>query len=286
MAENWILLVDPSKNVLNIYRAILEEQYSVGCASNLEEAHDLLKMKKHSVIITEYFPEDHATGRMLKQVKKIAPETYVVLVTDTPIDDTTYQRLFEDGLDDFILKPCSPQKILAHIRKGLRHREIILRKEEMEAQCLVDPLIPRIAGLIESSVFNPSLFKQRLRQELRSAKRHHRHFSLLLIPIPSREETGDRFESLYKELVNILCQHIREEDIVGRENDHFGVLLPDTDQAGSQALSERLLNLIQSHPSFISDELLRPLMEPLLFESFTYPENFSIPEPLRAVIDA
>jgi len=285
MAENWILLVDPSENVLNVYKTILEEKYSIESASTLGEACDRLKMKRYSVMITEYFPEDPAAKRMLEQVKKLAPETYVIIITDSLIDDTTYQRLFEDGVGDFILKPCSPQKILAHIRKGLRHREIILRKEEMEAQSLVDPVIPRIAGLIERSVFNSVFFKERFRQEMRRSKRHHHPLSLLLIPIPSQEETGDHFESFYKELANILSLHVREEDIVGRENGHFGILLPDTDQAGSQALVKRLLNRIRSHPPFRSNELLRGVIQTLLFRSFTYPEKFSIPGPLKAVID-
>jgi PleD family two-component response regulator len=285
MAENRILLVDPSENVLNVYKTILGEKYSIESASNLGEAYDLLKIRRYSVMITEYFEEDLTTKRMLEQVKKLAHETYVIIITDSLIDDTTYQKLFEDGVSDFILKPCSPQKILAHVRKGVRHREIVLRKEEIEAQSLVDPVIPRIAGLIERSVFNSVFFKERFRQELKRAKRHHHPLSLLLIPIPSREETGDQFESFYKDLANILSQHVREEDVVGRENGHFGILLPDTDQAGSEALMERLLNLIRSHPPFRSNELLRGIIQTLPFRSFTYPERFSIPGPLKAVID-
>jgi hypothetical protein len=48
---------------------------------------------------------------------------------------------------------------------------------------------------------------------------------------------------------------------------------------------QRLLNLIQGAPQFKSDEVLRSQIQDLSFQSFTYPDQFSIPEPLRAVLE-
>jgi hypothetical protein len=73
--------------------------------------------------------------------------------------------------------------------------------------------------------------------------------------------------------------------VVGRENGNFGILLPETDQVGSGALVNRLSHLIQNHPAFDSDEFMKPIVEALSFQAFTYPERFAIPDSLRAVLE-
>jgi PleD family two-component response regulator len=282
MTSNWILLLDPFKNLINAYRMILEEEkYLVETALNLEDAYQLLEKRQCSVIITEYFPPFEAADDMIQRMKKNAPETYIIIVTNAMVDEKTYQKLFAVGVDDFILKPYSPERILVHVRKGLKQRELILRMQELERLSLLEPITKEIQELI----FNTIFFKRCLRQEVKKAKRHRRPFSLLLIQMPDKEAIGDRFDNLYMELVKIVKGHTREEDMVGKNNGAIGILLPETDQIGSEALTQRLLNLIQTHPQFRSGNVLSPYVQALSFQSFTYPDQFSIPEPLRAVLE-
>jgi GGDEF domain-containing protein len=96
---------------------------------------------------------------------------------------------------------------------------------------------------------------------------------------------GDRLENFCVELAKLIRRYTREEDMIGRENGNFGILLPETDQLGSGAVVKRLSHLIQNHPVFDSDEYLRPIVEALSFQTFTYPERFVVPEPLRAVLE-
>lgn len=78
MASNWILLLDPFKNLLNAYRMILEEEnYLVETALNLRDAYQLIKRRHYSVIITEYAPPFESTDYMIQWVKRNSPETYV-----------------------------------------------------------------------------------------------------------------------------------------------------------------------------------------------------------------
>jgi GGDEF domain-containing protein len=96
---------------------------------------------------------------------------------------------------------------------------------------------------------------------------------------------GERFEFFCQELAKLVRTYTREEDMVGRENGNFGILLPETDQAGSQALLKRLTRLIQDEQSFQFDETMRPYSETLSFQTFTYPEEFLIPESLMSVLE-
>jgi PleD family two-component response regulator len=282
MFNHWILLIDPFKNLLNAYRMILEyEKFQVEIALNLEEAYELFKKRQYSVIITEYIPPFEITDYLIQWVKKNTPETYIIIVTNAVIDEKTYEKLFANGMDDFILKPYSPDKILVHIKKGLKQRDLIFKLNRLEKLSFLEPFAQEIQELIFNAVF----FKKCLRQELKRAKRHNHPFSLLLIQLPNKEKIGDRFDSFYMELVRIVKRYTREEDMVGKNNGEIGVILPETDQPGSQALIKRLLNLIYTHPPFESDGVLKPYIQTLSFQSFTYPDQFAIPESLKAVLE-
>jgi len=275
-------LIDHFPNLISAYQMILEEEaYLVEKALSLEEAYRMLEAKKYSIIITEYIPPFETTDDMIKWVKKNSPETFIIMVTNAILDERTYDKLFAYGVNDLILKPYSLEKIITHIKRGLKQRELILKVQELERQTPFEPITPEIKGYI----FNPIFFKQSLRQELKRAKRHRRPLSLLLIKIPTRDKIGDRFENLYIELAKILRRYVREEDIVGRENEHFGLLLPETDYAMSQTLLRRLSKLILDHPLFKSDEMLNNYIQTLPIQSFTYPDQFALPESLKTILE-
>jgi PleD family two-component response regulator len=282
MSPNSILLIDPFKNLLNAYRMILgEEKYLVETAQNLKEAYELLNTGHYSVIITEYIPPFETTDYLIKWVKKNAPETYIIVVSNAFVDEKTYENLFNNGADDFILKPYSPEKILVHIRKGLKLRNLILRMRQLERMNVLEPMTEQDQGV----VFNPDFFKKCLRLELKRTKRHQHALSLLLLQLPKVEEIGGLFDRVYMELIGIVRKSTREEDIVGRENGHIGILLPETDETGSKALMERLLKLMKGDPSLKSDKVLKPYVETLSFRSFTYPGQFTLPESLGTFLE-
>jgi len=213
-------------------------------------------------------------------VKQSHPETSVMMITNAIIDEASYEKLFDAGLDDIVFKPYSPEKIIVHLKKGLRLRDLILRKQELEIRA-AKPSHVTVTGLN----LNPLYFTKCLRQELKRAKRHQHPLSLVLIEIPNPRNLADQLESLFLELANILRKRIREEDVIGRDNGHFGILLPETDQSGSKAVVQRLSDLVQAHPSFQSDKMLRPLVKKLSFQSFSYPEKFIIPESLKGIVE-
>ena len=281
MPPHWILLLDPFKNLLNAYRMILEEEkYSVETALNLEEAYQRVAKRHYSVIITEYIPPFETTDEMIQWVKKNTPETYVIVVTNARIDERRYDKLFAAGVDDFILKPYSPERILIHIKKGLKQRDLILRLQKFERLGFLEPLEQEIHEVFLGTV----LFERGFRQELKRAKRHHRPFSLLLIQVSDGEKIGNHFESFFMDLAKIVKKHTREEDMIGRSNGDIGIVLPETDRIGSEALKQRLSNLIHADPQFKSDEALGTCIGTLSFQSFTFPDQFSIPEPLKSVL--
>jgi PleD family two-component response regulator len=272
MTDHRILLVDPFKNLVNAYQMILEEEtYFVDTALGITEAYRFLEKREYSVLITEYIPPFKLTEDMIKKLKENSPETYIIIVTNTAINEETYEKIFEIGVDDLIFKPYSPSKILVHIKKGLKKREEFLKERDIERKSYRKPFSDQTPLVL----FNPDNFKGYFRKEFKKSRRHHRPFSLLLISIPGQEKTDDRLKDSYVELADILRKNLREEDVIGRENGNFGVLLPETDQIGSQALEKRISCLFQTHPA----------LQTLSLKSFTYPDKFVLPESLRGVIE-
>ncbi|MGZ3523266.1 MAG: diguanylate cyclase domain-containing protein [Thermodesulfobacteriota bacterium] len=158
---------------------------------------------------------------------------------------------------------------------------MIQKLQQLEKLSFLEPF----AQEIQEIIFNAIFFKKCLRQELKKAKRHNHSFSLLLLQLPAKQEIGDRFDSFYVQLVKIVRRHTREEDMVGKNNGEIGIILPETDQTGSKVLVQRLLNLIKNHPPFKSDNTLKRYAQNLFFQSFTYPDEFALPESLRAVLE-
>ena len=280
-AQNWILLVDPFRNLVNAYRMILEaEKYGVDTAGDLEAACAQFGTREYSIVIIEYFPPYDDTCQIIRWMKQKRPEVYIIMVTNITIGEIDYGKLFDLGLDDLILKPYSPEKILVHIQKGLRQGELILKKQELEKQNVFDPCSPKV----QKFIFNHMFFQRCLRQEMKRAKRHGYSLSIVLVKVPS-EEKKDPFDNFCNEMARILRSYIREEDIVGRENGSFEILLPETDQAGSRALLQRLSSLIEKYPPFRSDDALKPFLQTLSLQAFTYPEILGLPRSLSLVLE-
>ena len=281
MDQDWILLIDPFKNLLNAYRMILEEEkYLVETAGTIKEAYLLFDKRSYSVVLMEYLPPFEAFQKMIQWMKEKSSETYIMVVTNATVDEKTYERVFDIGVDDFILKPYAPQKIITRIKKGLRQREVIAKVNQLERLNLLDPIARNIEELIFSKIF----LKRCLRQELKKSRRHCHPFSILLIQIPAKEKGGERYDHFYGELARRIRKFIREEDLMIKNNGEIALLLPDTNQMGSQVLGGRLSHLIRNDPSWISDDLLRTMVQASSIQCFTYPDQFDLPEPLGGVV--
>ncbi|MGQ9776889.1 MAG: response regulator [Thermodesulfobacteriota bacterium] len=140
-----ILLIDPFRNLVNAYQILLrEEGYEVESSLNLEEAYSYILKKSYSIILLEYLYPYEATEEFIRKIKRDSPETYLIMIANALIDGETYERLFNAGLDEFILKPYSPDKILVHIKKGLKERERIIEIEKLKRLNLVDPISEKL----------------------------------------------------------------------------------------------------------------------------------------------
>lgn len=282
MDSHWILLVDPFKNLLNAYRMILEEEkFLVETAFDMKAACSLFVQRPCSAVIVEYIPPYESFREMIHWMRETTPDVYLLMVTNADVEETAYENLLDTGVDDFLLKPCSPRRIIAHIKKGLKQREAFSRLRELESLNLLDPASMDREGLI----FNKTFLNRSLKQEIKRSKRHCRTFSLLLIGAPVGERAGEPSGLFYGELSRLIRKFIREEDLVARNNGEIVLILPETDHAGSKALGGRLSQLIGNHTPFQLDDSFHKMAQTLSFQYVTYPDLSHLPEPLAATVE-
>ncbi len=274
MPDKSIFIVDPFKNILNVYRTILEEKgFAVSTGADLDQVLESRSFIGYSIIITEFFFPVDKTCHFIRMVKKAVPETYLIMSSSVIIDDPAYKEMFDAGLDDVLIKPYGQDILLAHIEKGIKRQKLFIENKKYEKEAFY----PSVQG-DHPGVFGPAFFKKLLRQEIKKAKRHQQPMSIILLKLPSKERMGTRFESFYDELIDLLRKSLREEDLMGRENGNLGIILDKTDEAGSQNLGRRLSQLINTHPSFQSNLSFQDIANELSFQYYTFPHQTDIPE--------
>ncbi len=133
VAKETILVLDKECHTQWPLKTILEgEKYIVLAVDSIERALQSFKEFEVSSLITEYQINYSETSEMVGELKKSFPELYVMMLTYQHLGEKEYRKIMSCGIDDFFLKPISVEKILIHLKKGLRQRKIFIQKKRLE----------------------------------------------------------------------------------------------------------------------------------------------------------
>ena len=121
-----VLILDNELPISWALKSILGmENYEVFTATTLEEADKISRDADLSALITEYRLNHHDTLEMIKNLKKTAPDLYVMMLTNNEVDEPQYEEIIRAGVDDYFLKPVSFNRVILHLEKGVRRRECL-----------------------------------------------------------------------------------------------------------------------------------------------------------------
>jgi len=122
MSNETILLFDNDSHIKWTLKTFLEsEKYTVITGETLNGTLGSFPEMKVSGLITEYWTNYPRTLDAVRELKRMFPEAYVMMLTNNEVEENEYEEIINSGVDDYFLKPCSFKKILLHLRKGLRH---------------------------------------------------------------------------------------------------------------------------------------------------------------------
>src|SRR4030043_1309443 len=133
MSKETMLILDKDLHTQWTLRTILEsERYIVLAVDTIDRALTNFQEFEVSGLITEDRIDHTDMTEIIRELKKGFPELYVMMLTAENLEEKEYKRIMSAGIDDFFLKPISSEKILIHLKKGLRQRKILLQKKRLE----------------------------------------------------------------------------------------------------------------------------------------------------------
>lgn len=259
-----ILLVDDSPAILLLLSTTLKRAgYSdVHFCNSGQAALDYLGIggaepRDVDLILLDIVMPDMDGIEVCRRIKSL--ERY----TDTPIlmvtmreEAEVLQKAFVAGANDYIVKPVRELELLARMRSALqlKHEMGRRRQREIELLAVTEQLQQANATLQQlantdplTGVGNRRFFDATLPIEWRRARRAKVGLALLLVDIDFFKKVNELLG--HQRGDEILCQvatAIKESlarggDLVARhDGEKFAVLLPDTDQAGAQAVAEQI----------------------------------------------
>ncbi len=129
-----ILIVDDEQSMREFLSILLEKEgYAVRTASNAREALQLIGQQIFSVIISDIKMPGMDGLQLLEEVRKISPDTLVLMITAFGSTDTAIEAMKKGALD-YVIKPFKVDKIKIIIRNALKKIELeqenaLLRRE-------------------------------------------------------------------------------------------------------------------------------------------------------------
>jgi DNA-binding response OmpR family regulator len=118
-----VLVVDDDVRILRMVRRILElERYHVACASNAEEALEILDEKMPDLVLLDIMlpgMDGHALRQQIREYSQVP----VIMITAKSSDEEKIESL-DAGADDYLTKPFSSGELAARVRAVLRRSKL------------------------------------------------------------------------------------------------------------------------------------------------------------------
>jgi DNA-binding NtrC family response regulator len=141
MSKEKIVILDNEHYIQWTIKTVLEgEKYSVLAFDSIEKLMRVLSENGVACLVTEYWIDHFCTLEVVRSLKEKFPEVYVMMLTSRQVGPNKYKEIINAGVDDFFEKPFPAERILLHLRKGLKQRDILLQKKQLEQELdRIDP---------------------------------------------------------------------------------------------------------------------------------------------------
>lgn len=196
------------------------------------------------IVLLDLSPGERG-NRLLRECRRHLPNASVVYLSDDSATQAIIEA-FDQGADDYILKPFVPLELLARVRNQIRIRDLqeqlIYANEKLKELVDIDDL---------TGLFNMRSLYQRLDFEIERARRFNRDVCVIMMDMDNFKSVNDGHDHLFgsfvlSEIGKILKSSTRNIDIPARYGgDEFLVVLSEVNAEGARLFCERLRKTIE-----------------------------------------
>jgi diguanylate cyclase (GGDEF)-like protein len=249
-----ILVVDGDKALRDVLSQVLEKEgHEVTLASSGEEGLAFFKKDLFSLVITDINLDGMDGIQLLQEIRKIDPDSLVVIITSYASMETSVKAL-RYGAYDYLFKPFEDQNLVTSVVDRAVERIRLLRDNQTLIESLRRMKLREMAvrdGL--TGLHDHRYFQDALATELARGKRHGRVFSLLFLDVDFFKRYNDANghlagDMVLKMLASIFRADQRATSTVARYGgEEFVLLLPETGKEGAMLVAENIRKKVCNH---------------------------------------
>ncbi|MCC6333545.1 MAG: response regulator [Myxococcales bacterium] len=263
-----VLVAEPSVPVRNALRKFLDGVADVQTATYLDEAVQVVRARAPEVLIAAV--SGSFDGEVLcAQVKKLAPQTRVVLTYPPTEFERAADRAEETGADGFVVGPLKRHAVLAQLHAVLVQRELYDKWQAREAELARAKAEkdskkngpPAVAPVRPSTGVNQAdeaFFKKYMLLEVKRSKRYRYPVALLLVALDGldaklKAQKAPEFQraAIRAEVLQALSQLTRDIDLLMPfAGEKYLVFLPHTPRSGCSTVARRVVARLRELASF------------------------------------
>ncbi len=259
-----ILVVDDQESVRTVLTQVLEDDgFAVTEAANAEQALKLIKSQPFALVITDIVMPGMTGIELLQKIKRLSPETQVIIMTSYATLETAITAL-RYGAYDYFFKPFKDIELVSAATARAIEKVRLLKEnqrlvgelnERNQKLSKINRVLKNLAcrdGL--TGIFNHRYFQDSLEAELNRAGRNKENFSLVFLDVDyfkkyndiNGHQQGDR---LLRILARILIKSIRKPDTIARYGgEEFVIILPQTSKLDARNFSEKVRRRVEAYP--------------------------------------
>jgi diguanylate cyclase (GGDEF)-like protein len=259
-----ILVADDDESLRSVLKQVLSmDGYEVNLTSSGEEALAAFKKEPFPLIITDIRMGKMSGIQLLQEVKRLRPDTQVIIITSNATLDTAITAI-QAGAYDYLTKPFDDIALISSVARRavekirlIEENKSLLEKlkrknEELEFVNLTLKELTIRDGL--TGLYNHRHFQETLAVEILRSKRHAKTFSLVFLDVDFFKQYNDTHGHLHGDAVlvalsKLLIAGLRKSDVAVRYGgEEFVLLLPETSKENAFALAGTIREKIAAHP--------------------------------------
>jgi len=259
-----ILVSDDDESLRSVLKQVLSiDGYEVTLAASGEEALAAFNKEPYPLIITDIRMGKMSGITLLQEVKRLRPDTQVIIITSNATVDTAITAI-QGGAYDYLVKPFEDialissvaRRAVEKIRLTEENKSLIEKlKQKNEELEHVNRILKELTirdGL--TGLYNHRYFQENLAMEILRSKRYARTFSLVFLDVDFFKRYNDTHGHLHGDAVlvalsKLLIAGLRKTDVAVRYGgEEFVLLLPETSKEYAFTVAGTLREKIAAHP--------------------------------------